>query len=53
MKLQAASRELYFSKVPIKDIAMSYGFEDPLYFSRLFRKTFGLSPNQFRNQQRG
>jgi AraC-type DNA-binding domain-containing proteins len=53
MKLQAASRELYFSKLPIKDIAMKYGFDDPLYFSRLFRKVFGVSPNTYRNQQRG
>lgn len=53
MKLQAASRELYFSKLPIKDIALNYGFDDPLYFSRLFRKTFGVSPNAFRNQPRG
>lgn len=53
MKIQAASRELYFSKLPIKDVALNYGFDDPLYFSRLFKKAFGVSPNAYRNQQRG
>lgn len=53
MKLHAASRELYFSKMPVKHIAANYGFDDPLYFSRLFKKSFGISPNDFRIQQRG
>lgn len=32
----------------ISEIAYSLGFENPPYFSRLFRKEVGMSPNEFR-----
>ncbi|MDR1108126.1 MAG: AraC family transcriptional regulator, partial [Spirochaetaceae bacterium] len=35
--MQAASQDLYFSDLPVKDIAFAYGIEDPYYFSRLFK----------------
>jgi AraC-like DNA-binding protein len=47
-KIQAAARDLYFSKLPIRDIALDYGIEDPYYFSRLFKKIMGKSPDKFR-----
>ncbi|MEP2978211.1 MAG: AraC family transcriptional regulator [Lentilitoribacter sp.] len=31
----------------IKDVAFDLGFEDPLYFSRFFRKQFGAAPTQY------
>lgn len=34
----------------IKDIAKVVGFEDPLYFSRIFKKETGLSPSEYRDQ---
>jgi AraC-like DNA-binding protein len=52
-KMQAASRDLYFSELPIKDIAISYGIEDPYYFSRIFKKTMGISPQQYRSMVKG
>ncbi len=36
----------------IQIIASSLGYEDPLYFSRLFRQTTGLSCTQWRQGQR-
>ncbi len=33
--------------VRISELAYSVGFNDPKYFSTLFRKKFGFSPNQF------
>ena len=34
----------------ISEIADLVGYDDPLYFSRLFRKQFGCSPSQFRKR---
>ena len=34
---------------PIKFIAYSVGFSDPLYFSKTFKKYFNCSPSQMRN----
>jgi AraC-like DNA-binding protein len=52
-KIQSASRDLYFSTLPVKDIAWSYGIEDPYYFSRLFKKIMGVSPLKYRSQIKG
>jgi AraC family transcriptional regulator of arabinose operon len=32
----------------VKAIAAQLGYDDPLYFSRLFSKTIGLSPRAYR-----
>ena len=34
----------------ITEIANLVGYENPLYFSRFFRKQCGMSPSQFRKQ---
>jgi len=36
----------------VKSIASQVGFKDQKYFSRVFRKLTGLSPNEFREQPR-
>lgn len=36
----------------IMEIADSVGYDNPLYFSRLFRKQCGISPSEFRKQIR-
>jgi AraC-like DNA-binding protein len=51
IKIHAAAQDIYFSTLPIKDIAISYGIEDPYYFSRLFKKIIGISPKNFRNSE--
>lgn len=45
----ARSKELLLiGPLSIKEIAAKTGFEDPLYFSRVFQKQEGLSPLQYR-----
>lgn len=34
----------------ISEVAQLVGYENPLYFSRLFKKIWGLSPREYRNQ---
>lgn len=52
MKIEYACQLLDSSELSVKAIAVSVGYEDPLYFSRLFRKTVGLSPRDYRNSVR-
>lgn len=46
------SREILENgRVPISEVAKSVGYSDPLYFSRAFRKRFGISPSSARRIQ--
>ncbi len=47
-----AKRQLAFSSLPVSEIAYDLGFDDPAYFSRVFRKEAGESPQEFRNRQK-
>jgi AraC-like DNA-binding protein len=46
--LTHAKWELLHTLKPVKEIATEAGFEDELYFSRLFKKATGVSPTFFR-----
>jgi AraC-like DNA-binding protein len=50
LKMQRACQLLQFTGLRIKEIAAEFGFEDPYYFSRLFTKTMGVSPTDYRNK---
>ncbi len=36
--------------MPVTDISEALGFEDPLYFSRVFKKNVGVSPRDYRKK---
>jgi AraC-like DNA-binding protein len=46
--LNHAKWELLHTLRPVKEIAREVGFDDELYFSRLFKKATGFSPTDFR-----
>jgi AraC-like DNA-binding protein len=46
--LTHAKWELLHTLRPVKEIAAELGYEDELYFSRMFRKATGISPTHFR-----
>lgn len=52
MKMERACYLLDTSEDSIKAIASTLGYEDPLYFSRQFQKTIGLSPSGYREQRK-
>jgi AraC-like DNA-binding protein len=52
-RLQQCRRDLADPRLdarPINAIAARWGFTNPAHFSQVFRKTYGLSPRQFRQQ---
>lgn len=51
MKMQRACYLLDSSRQSIKEVAASLGYDDVYYFSRLFKKTIGLSPSQYRQNR--
>lgn len=48
LRLRNASLLLKQTDLSIKEIAESVGFSDQMYFSRIFKKRFGVSPKGFR-----
>jgi AraC-like DNA-binding protein len=51
-KVYEARCLLATSSMPVSRIALKVGYDDPKYFSRIFRKINGCSPLQFRKKQR-
>lgn len=43
-----ARRQLYYGQRSVQEIAFELGYEDPAYFSRVFRQVAGQSPARFR-----
>ena len=52
-RLDAAQKQLMDTQLPIAEIALNVGYADQSAFSRQFRKTTGLTPNQFRSLRYG
>ncbi|MFA9190704.1 AraC family transcriptional regulator [Flavobacterium sp. FZUC8N2.13] len=48
LKIQKACEYLKFTNLNIKEICKEVGFDDPYYFSRMFKKQIGLSPMQYK-----
>ncbi len=52
LKTQKACQFLQFTDLRINEIADRLGIEDPYYFSRMFTKIVGISPNKYRGKKR-
>ncbi|MBQ8309504.1 MAG: helix-turn-helix transcriptional regulator [Clostridia bacterium] len=48
LRCEQAKNLLLTSNLSIKEISESIGFSDPLYFSRAFKKSVGISPLEYR-----
>lgn len=48
LRLEKAKDYLIDPNRPLKEIALSIGYKDPNYFSRVFKKEFNLSPSEWR-----
>ena len=47
-RIEAAKRQLEGSHVPVDEISADVGYEDPAFFRRLFKRSTGLTPSQYR-----
>ncbi|GAA3411247.1 helix-turn-helix domain-containing protein [Paenibacillus hodogayensis] len=46
-RMEKARELLKAGKFPIRDVAASVGYANPLYFSRVFQQKFGMSPSAY------
>jgi AraC-like DNA-binding protein len=51
LKIQKACQYLLFTDLRVKEISYKLGINDPYYFSRLFSKVMGMSPNVYRDKK--
>ena len=49
-RLEKAKEMLTDSDLKIKEIALYTGYQDELYFSKVFKKKYGVSPRMFRQK---
>lgn len=49
-KMKIAKKLLENETIKIKDVANQIGFKDQLYFSKIFKKQFGISPREYRKK---
>lgn len=53
LRMRLACRLLDLSGKPVKSVAMEIGYRDPYYFSRIFKKSMGISPDKYRAIKKG
>ncbi len=51
-KIQKACEYLNYTDLSIKEISFKVGFDDPLYFSRIFKNIMGQSPRNYKQDRR-
>jgi AraC family transcriptional regulator of arabinose operon len=53
LRIQEACHYLDFTDMKISQISPLVGYEDSLYFSRLFTKTMGIPPSEYKAKKKG
>ena len=46
-KMEEAKHLLVHSRMKVKDVANYLGYQDSLYFSKVFKKETGVSPKEY------
>ncbi|WP_311295112.1 AraC family transcriptional regulator [Paenibacillus sp. MER TA 81-3] len=49
-RMERACELLKTGNFPIRDIAVSVGYGNPIYFNRAFKKRFAVSPSAYANK---
>ena len=53
LRIERAKELLTGTNMKLSDIALEIGYNEPNYFSHVFRKTEGMTPKEYRNKQAG
>ncbi|WP_455584258.1 helix-turn-helix domain-containing protein [Bacteroides sp.] len=53
LRVQEACHYLDFTNLKISQISPLVGYDDSLYFSRIFTKTMGMSPSEYKAKKKG
>jgi AraC-like DNA-binding protein len=53
LRMQRAARLLTATTMSVKEIATALGYDDPFYFSRLFKSIHGIAPSDYRLMMEG
>ncbi|SDI31950.1 AraC family transcriptional regulator [Ferrimonas sediminum] len=51
LRLEGAAGDLFYTKAPVVNVAMEYGFSSSQSLAKAFRQYFGLTPTQIRDCQ--
>lgn len=52
-RVEAAKKILKGTRLPIKDVAELVGYQDSVYFTKIFHKETGLTPSEYRKKVKG
>lgn len=50
IRLRESAQLLISSNLPVQDVSHLVGYSDPLTFSKMFKRAFGVSPKHYRTQ---
>ncbi|MBR8536662.1 AraC family transcriptional regulator [Carboxylicivirga sediminis] len=53
LRIQHACQLLDHSSLQIKEVALRIGYDDPFYFSRIFKKVMNMSPKAYKKKLKG
>ena len=52
-RMKRAAEMIAGGNIYIREVAAAVGFEDPFYFTRLFKKYYGVSPSEYKSASGG
>jgi len=53
LRIEAAKRALEAATLPVDEVGVEVGYEDPSFFRRLFKRLVGLTPSAYRRMFQG